>query len=335
MRQHLLSPFGFDELGADAEITIEIDPRTGQRRRVHRLPPAPPGFALLNPATRLDLRQAMMSRTGRQNVKALINQLDNTPARFRGDGDDFGSDGYGADAGDELGAELDELSMGAETAAASGDAAAIVRIMGRLNAIEQVMQGLQASGQISGSRIGVLWQRASRLKARAARMSVNRPIVVPRENVGLDYQPSPAGSDMEFPYVDSSGNSVITATVGTPVTVTFSAPAGVIGQLKSFRYRKIGTGADMAITSALINSDGLLNTITGTQGTFASAWEDADVGKRPALRQNPRMIPAVDTSTVSLSPIGAAAATCTFQFSAVLAALSDAVLGERVRPVGR
>jgi hypothetical protein len=292
-------------------------------------------WGTLNPASRLDIRQAMASRSGRQSVKALINQLDNRPARFRGDGDDFGSDGYGADAGDELGAELDELSMGADTAAASGDAGAIVQIMGRLQAIEQVMGALQASGQISGQRINVLWGRANMLKARAARMSVNRPIVVPRTNTGLDYQASPAGSDMEFPYVDSTGNSVITATVGTPVAVTFSAPAGVVGQLRSFRYRKIGTGADMAITSALINSDGLLNTITGTQGTFASAWEDPDVGKRPALRQNPRMIPAVDLSTVVLSPIGAAAATCTFQFSAVLAALSDAVLGERTRPVGR
>lgn len=330
---HLLAPFGLDDFGADAEITIEIDPRTGQRRRVHRLPPAPLGWGSLNPASKLDIRQAMASRVGRQSVKALINQLDNRPPRFRGDGDDFASDG--ADAGDELGAELDELSMGADAAAASGDAGAIVQIMGRLQAIEQVMGALQASGQISGQRINVLWGRANMLKARAARMSVNRPIVVPRTNTGLDYQASPAGSDMEFPYTDSSGNSVITATVGTPIVVTFSAPAGVVGQLRSFRYRKIGTGADMAITSALINSDGLLNTITGTQGTFASAWEDADVGKRPALRQNPRMIPAVDTSTVTLSPIGAAAATCTFQFSAVLAALSDAVLGERTRPVGR
>lgn len=344
--------FGYDPYyGAEVEMEIVIDPRTGQRR--HRpkqhnrpLPIAPPGWANLGPATTLDLRQAMQSRRGRAAVNALLQELGKRPVHFQGeefgglDNFELGSDGYGADYGavEEIGAELEVLGAEATQAAVS-PGVDLGPILAQLARLEQQLQALSGVGGQLGGKVRVLWGRHQRLVARLRRLSTRMPVdnQSSARSIGIDYRPTAPGSDMEYPCVDSTGASVITATVGTDVTLTFDPPKGTKSQFKSFRYVQItqsNAATIMLFRTAFLNdTSGLFQKING-DGMPALVYSDADVGKRPGLRINPDITPGEDTITITMRPIGVAASTVTFSVLGVMSVLEDSALGYRQKPTG-
>lgn len=353
MAQHLLSPFGADDYGADdygadAEITIEIDPRTGQRRQVrrhrpqlHRLPPAPPGFATLSPIAQTEIRRAMMSMQGRAGLRATLDRLDNVPPRFRGD--ELGSDAYGADEAEQVGAELDELGADVDKAADTGNTAALASIASRLSQLETMIANLAAQGRASAPKVAAMYRRYSAIMRRVSWSSTRGLSVaagaaaggrgIPQ--VGLDYEATPAGTDQEFPFIDvSTGSSLITTTFGTPSELSFVAPFGTQIQVQNLRWKSYsGSATGIQCTELIADQSPLLYNLDG-EGADMSGWVDSDPGKRPGLRVNPKMVPGANKITGVFEAIGSSGQSLTWKLFVTARVVYDSTLGNRQRPVG-
>lgn len=346
MGSHILD-YGADpyDMGADIEIEIDANGRpTGRHRRrpqpaQHRLPPAPPGWASLRPGTKLEINQAMQSAQGRASLRALMNQLDNKPPRFRGD-----EDGYGDDSiGDEIGAELDEIGAEAAAAVIQGNVGQINALVSRLETLERALSEVVKAQRLSAPKVVAMYRRHTAIMKHLAWSSTRGLSVaagaaaggrgIPQ--IGIDYEATPAGTDQEFPFIDvATGSSLITTVFGTPTAVSFVAPFGTEIQIQNLRWKPYsGTATGIQCTALTVDQAPLLYNLDG-EGADMSGWTDSDPGKRPGLRTNPKMVPGNNKITGTFEAIGAAGQSMVWKLFVTARVLRDSTLGQRQRPVG-